>query len=144
MSEFAAYQPAHPQDLEPLSDPLIEEARRGDLDEVARLSAAREGVGEAESRAAIERRLARSTSKPRLFVTRIDGVVAAFAWVAWLEAESVPTGWYLAGRVGSPALRRSRVDQNPLSRTSVATTRSNSRSAMLCASPLMWTTPLTT
>lgn len=99
---------------EPGDEPVIRDARAGDLRALARIAAEREGCPEEESLASFERVLARSGAGDgvRLLVAELDGHVRAFGKAAFfvrpLHAPPLvaPEGWYLTGLVVEPAFRR--------------------------------------
>ena len=108
MPEFAAYEPDRPSAERAV--PTIAPLGLAAVAECAALAAAREG-DDLERWVEVFRR--RAAADPvTTFVARVDGELAGFGAVGWLDdaeakgARRVPAGWFLTGLVVVPAWRR--------------------------------------
>ena len=108
MPEFAAYEPERPSAERAV--PTIAPLRPSDVGECAALAAAREGDDMARWAEVFRRRA--EADPVTTFVARVDGEIAGFGAVGWLDnaeadgARRVPPGWFLTGLVVAPAWRR--------------------------------------
>ena len=108
MPEFAAYEPDRPSAERAV--PTIAPLRPSDVGECAALAAAREGDDMARWAEVFRRRA--EADPVTTFVARVDGEIAGFGAVGWLDnaeadgARRVPPGWFLTGLVVAPAWRR--------------------------------------
>ena len=108
MPEFAAYEPDRASAERAV--PTIAPLRPSNVGECAALAAAREGDDMARWAEVFRRRA--EADPVTTFVARVDGEIAGFGAVGWLDdAEAdgvrrVPPGWFLTGLVVAPAWRR--------------------------------------
>ena len=108
MPEFATYEPDRPSAERAV--PTIAPLGLAAVAECAALAAAREGDDMARWAEVFRRRA--EADPVTTFVARVDGEIAGFGAVGWLDnaeadgARRVPPGWFLTGLVVAPAWRR--------------------------------------
>jgi len=102
MSLFEEHRPDGPR--LPRLDVTVRPVRAGDLDALAALRGEREGEPLAQSRAALERKLA---ARGLFLVAEHGGECVAYASAGTMPGgRGAPPGWYLTGVVVAPAWRR--------------------------------------
>jgi len=102
--EFAAFDPA-PRREPPYSGLVVRDACAADLDAVAALAAAREGVDD-PSRFRDTFAHALGAADQELLVAEVGGRIAGYGRSARLALPGLPEGWYLTGLVVATDCRR--------------------------------------
>ena len=106
MALFADYEPARRGGAPP-ADLATREAQAEDVPELGALRAARDGIPEAEAAAVFGDLLARArATQAVVLVAEVAGALAGYGAAERLARPGLPEGWYLAGVVVAPALRR--------------------------------------